>query len=61
MVFCLWLKVCAIAQIGIAKTSALYGSFAFLPIILAWMYMSWEIILFGANVVRVLEKGRSSK
>ena len=43
-----WLKLCAIAQVGIAKSSALYGSFAFLPIILAWMYMSWQIVLIGA-------------
>ena len=47
-----WMKLCAIAQVGIANSSALYGSFAFLPIILAWNYMSWQIILFGANMVR---------
>ncbi len=46
-----WLKVCALAQVGIAKSSALYGSFAFLPIVLAWSYMSWQIVLFGANIV----------
>lgn len=45
-----WMKLCAVAQVGIAKSSALYGSFAFLPIVLAWMYMSWEIILLGANM-----------
>jgi len=47
-----WLKLCAIAQVGIAKSSALYGSFAFLPIVLTWLYMSWQIILLGANMVR---------
>ena len=47
-----WVKVCAIAQVGIARSSALYGSFAFLPIVLAWLYMSWQIVLFGAIVVR---------
>ena len=46
------LKLCAIAQVGIAKSSALYGSFAFLPIVLAWFYMSWQVILLGANMVR---------
>ncbi len=45
-----WMKLCAVAQVGIAKSSALYGSFAFLPIVLAWMYMSWEVILLGANM-----------
>lgn len=50
-----WIKVCAIAQVGIAKSSALYGSFAFLPIILAWIYMSWQIVLLGACMVRTME------
>ena len=46
------MKLCAVAQVGIAKSSALYGSFAFLPIVLAWFYMSWQVILLGANMVR---------
>ena len=50
-----WVKICAVAQIGIAKSSAMYGSFALLPIILAWLYMTWQIILLGANVVKALE------
>ena len=49
------MKVCAIAQVGIAKSSALYGSFAFLPIVLAWFYMSWQVILLGASVVRAFD------
>ncbi|MBO7482922.1 MAG: YihY/virulence factor BrkB family protein [Kiritimatiellae bacterium] len=47
-----WMKLCAIAQVGIAKSSALYGSFAFLPIVLAWLYMSWQIVLLGSCSVR---------
>ena len=42
------MKLCAVAQVGIAKSSALYGSFAFLPIVLAWFYMSWQVVLLGA-------------
>ena len=45
-----WMKLCAIAQIGIAKSNAMYGSFAFLPLILMWLYMSWQIILLGSNM-----------
>jgi YihY family inner membrane protein len=47
-----WMKLCAVAQVGIAKSSALYGSFAFLPIVLAWLYMSWQIVLFGSCAAR---------
>ena len=56
VLFCAVLKLCAIAQVGIAKSSALYGSFAFLPIILAWFYMSWQVVLLGACMVRAFEK-----
>lgn len=49
------MKLCAVAQVGIAKSSALYGSFAFLPIMLAWFYMSWQVILLGASMVRAFE------
>jgi len=48
LAFGLWLRVCIIAQVGVANSSALYGSFAFFPILLAWMYISWQIILFGS-------------
>jgi ATP-dependent Lhr-like helicase len=41
-------KVKSIAQIGVANSSALYGSFAFFPILLAWVYISWQIILLGS-------------
>ena len=51
-----WMKVCAVAQIGIAKSSAMYGSFALLPILLAWQYMTWQIILLGAHMVKMLEE-----
>ena len=48
LVFGMWMRVCIIAQVGVANSSALYGSFAFLPIVLAWIYISWQIILFGS-------------
>ena len=51
-----WVKICAVAQVGIAKSSAMYGSFALLPIILAWLYMTWQIILLGANMIKVFEE-----
>lgn len=47
LVFGCWLKLCAIAQVGISRASAMYGSFAVLPIILTWIYISWQIVLFG--------------
>ncbi len=37
-------------QIGAAKYNAIYGSFAQLPVLLIWIYISWVIVLFGAEV-----------
>lgn len=48
LLFIGWLKLCAVAQVGVANSNALYGSFAFFPIMLAWLYVSWQIILLGS-------------
>ncbi|MBE6382777.1 MAG: YihY/virulence factor BrkB family protein [Lentisphaerae bacterium] len=61
VIFGCWLKICAVAQVGVAKSSALYGSFAFLPIVLAWLYMSWQIVLLGANMVRAFDADLPSR
>jgi len=58
--FCAVLKLCAVAQVGIAKSSAIYGSFAFFPIVLAWFYISWQVILLGACMTRAFA-GRDDK
>lgn len=37
-------------QIGATKYNAIYGSFAQLPLLLIWVYISWLIMLLGAEV-----------
>lgn len=58
VMFGFWLKICTIAQVGIARYSLLYGSIALLPIILAWIFISWQIVLLGCCMVRVTHAGR---
>ncbi len=50
VLFAGWLKLCAMLQVGIAKYSALYGGFAVLPILLMWVYTSWQIVLLGSEI-----------
>ena len=37
-------------QIGVSKYSAIYGSFAALPLFLVWLQLSWLIVLWGAEM-----------
>ncbi len=37
-------------QIGVTKYSALYGTFAALPLFLVWLQISWLIVLLGAEI-----------
>jgi membrane protein len=37
-------------QFGIAKLSAIYGSFAAVPLFIIWMQSSWIIVLIGAEL-----------
>jgi len=38
--------------IGMVRFSAVYGALWQIPILLAWIYIAWSIILFGAQVSR---------
>ncbi len=37
-------------QFGISKLSTIYGSFAAIPLFIAWLQISWTIVLIGAEL-----------
>lgn len=37
-------------NVGVARANALFGSFAALPLLLVWVYVSWVVVLVGCEV-----------
>jgi membrane protein len=37
-------------SVGVARADALFGAFAQLPLLFAWIYIFWAILLFGAEI-----------
>jgi membrane protein len=55
ILFIVWMRICAALQVGVANYGKIYGSFAVVPIVLAWVYVSWQIVLFGAEVAFAIQ------
>jgi len=37
-------------QVGVARSSAVFGTFYAIPVLLVWIYFSWAIVLVGAEL-----------
>ncbi len=42
-------------QVGVAKYNAIYGGFSQIPILLFWLYISWVIVLLGAQIAHATQ------
>ena len=55
IILLLWQSVYIDFQLGVGRRNAIYGTFASIPIFLAWLYISWMILLLGAKTAFALQ------
>lgn len=55
LIFLGWMRVFAVMQTGVARYNLIYGAFAAVPVFLFWMYVTWVILLLGAEFTFALQ------
>lgn len=50
-----WLQMCTALQAMAIGYSRIYGSIAIVPLLLGWVYISWSIILLGAEMAFAIQ------
>jgi membrane protein len=54
-----WQSLYIDLQVGVSNYNAIYGTFASVPIFLGWLYISWIIILLGAEVAFAVQNAET--
>jgi membrane protein len=55
LVFLGWMQVFAVMQVGVVRYNYIYGAFAAVPVFMFWMYVTWVILLLGAELTFAMQ------
>ena len=55
LVFLGWMRMFTVMQTGVVNYNYIYGAFAAVPVFLLWMYVTWVILLLGAEFTFALQ------
>ena len=55
LVFLGWMRMFTVMQTGVVNYNVIYGAFAAVPVFLLWMYVTWVILLLGAELTFALQ------
>lgn len=54
-IFLGWIRMFTVLQAGVTNYNRIYGAFAAVPVFLLWMYVTWVILLLGAEFAFALQ------
>ena len=55
VVFLGWMRMFTVLQFGVTNYNRIYGAFAAVPVFMLWMYVTWVILLLGAEFTFALQ------
>ena len=55
LVFLGWMRMFTVLQFGVTNYNRIYGAFAAVPVFMLWMYVTWVILLLGAEFTFALQ------
>ena len=55
VVFLGWMRMFTVMQTGVVNYNRIYGAFAAVPVFMLWMYVTWVILLLGAEFTFALQ------
>ena len=55
VVFLGWMRMFTVMQVGVVNYNRIYGAFAAVPVFMLWMYVTWVILLLGAEFTFALQ------